>query len=258
MNGATVERPKRLIPMFLLRGRRLVKGTQFGDHVDVGDPVSQAMIYDAQGAEEIALVDIDASRERRTFDPALLSRMIASCRLPIAAGGGIASVADARTYFAAGADKIIVNTHAVLRPALVRELSLEFGAQSVLVSVDVRRVGDRHVPVVFSGTQEVAKPLDEVLGEGVAAGAGEVLLTSVDREGTLEGLDVELSVRARPHVPVPMIASGGAGSYDHLVHLFRETDCDACGLGKMLSLRDYDIVRIKAFLRGRGVPVREA
>ncbi len=251
--------PKRLIPLFLLDGARLVKGTRFRDRVDVGDPVSQAMIFDAQGAEEIALVDVRASLEGRTLDPEWIRRMIRRCRLPIAAGGGIASVADARGLFAAGADKIILNTRAVLRPGLVRELAEEFGSQSVTVSLDVvREPGPTWSLRVRSGTERVEADFCDVLDAAVANGAGEILLGSVDREGTLSGFDLDLYVAARPRVPVPLIASGGAGSYPDIVELFRRTDCDACGLGKMLSLRDYDIVRIKAFLAGRGIPVREA
>ena len=252
-------RTKRLIPQFLLRKGRLVKGTRFGDHVDVGDPVSQAMIQDAQGADEIALVDLDATREGRTLDPLWVRRMIRRCRLPIAAGGGIRSVEDAKGLFAAGADKIIVNTAAVLHPFLVRELAEVFGAQSVLVSVDVRSDLRRGwVPVVESGTREVDREVPDLLEELVLQGAGEVLHTSVDREGTLEGLDLDLYRLVRPRVSVPLIASGGAGNYQHLTALFATTGCDAVGLGKMLVLRDYDMVRIKAFLHGRGIPVRDA
>ena len=252
-------RTKRLIPQFLLKGNRLVKGTRFGDHVDVGDPVSQAMIQDAQGADEIVLVDMEATAQGRTLDPAWVRRMILKCRLPIAAGGGIRSVEDARTLFAAGADKIVVNTEAVLRPSLVRELAEVFGAQSVLVSVDVRGDSRRGwIPLVRSAQEAVERDVLELLEDLVACGAGEILLTSVDREGTLTGLDLELYRQVRPRVSVPLIASGGAGNYLHLTELFSSTECDAVGLGKMLSLRDYDMVRIKSFLHGRGIPVREA
>jgi cyclase len=249
---------KRLIPQLLLRGKRLVKGTRFSDFVDVGDPVSQAMICDAQGAEEIVLVDIDATRRGSCIETEIITRIIQACRLPIAAGGGIRSVHDARKCFRAGADKIVVNTEAIRRPELVRELSREFGSQSVLVSVDVVRKPDGFFVVVESGTKEVANPLSDVIVSLVAAGAGELLVTSVDREGSMSGFDVELYQSYASRLPIPIIASGGAGTYDHIVSLFRETNCDGCCIGKMLCLRDYDIVKIKAYLTGRMVPVRDA
>ncbi len=250
---------KRIIPLFLLSGTRLVKGTRFsGPFKDVGDPLSQAMIFDAQGAEEIAIVDIDATRSGRSIDPALIQRMIRTCRLPIAVGGGIRTMEDALSCFAAGADKIILNTRAVRDPAFVEELAEHFGAQSILVSVDVRRDAAGYTVLTHSGTKALDRDLDSLLDELVARGAGEIMLTVVDQEGTLEGADVALYRRVAARLPVPLIASGGLGSYDHMVELFKQTDCAACALGKMLALRDYDIVRIKAYLKGRGVAVREA
>jgi imidazole glycerol-phosphate synthase subunit HisF len=254
--------PRRIIPLFLLRGQRLVKGTQFRDFVDVGDPLSQAMIYDAQGAEEIVMVDIDASRRGGLIDPDAITHMIRQCRLPIGAGGGIRTVADALRCFEAGADKIVVNTGAVLDPALVPALAAEFGAQSVVVSLDVRREsgagGDAWAVYVESGTRRTEVALATLLPRLVEDGAGEIILTSIDREGTLSGFDRALYALARPLVTVPLVASGGAGTYDHLVGIFRDADCDAAAIGKMLFLRDYDIVRIKSYLTGRHVLVREA
>lgn len=250
---------KRIIPLFLLKEGRLVKGTNFRDFTDVGDPVSQGMIYDAQGADEVAVVDIDASSQRRIIDTRIIEQMITKCRLPIAAGGGIRNIVDARKCFAAGADKIIVNTHAILNPSLVKELSGEFGAQSVTVSVDVRKEKNFGYSVyVYSGTKKVCRPLEDVLVQLIRNGAGEVMLTSMNREGTLSGFDDALYVRVRQLIPVPLIASGGAGCYDDIVRLFKKTDVDACGIGKMLCLRDYDIVRIKSYLKGRKVFVRDA
>jgi cyclase len=248
---------KRLIPVFLLRGGRLVKGTRFQHHVDVGDPISQAMIYDAQGADELVIVDIDATREGRTIPTDVVNAMIVRCRLPIAAGGGIRSVEDARACFRAGADRLVVNSAAVARPGLVRELSDEFGSQSVLVSLDVRRIGDGWTVFTESGTREAGDIL-ECAADMVAEGAGEIMLTSIDHEGMLQGYDVELYEHVRSVVQVPLIAAGGPGSYDHIVELLKRTDSDAAGVGKMLFLRDYDMVRIKSYVHGRRVLVREA
>lgn len=250
---------KRIIPVFLLSGKRLVKGTRFGEYVDVGDPVSQAMIYDAQGADEIFIVDIRASAEGRTIDPELINKIIKKCRLPISAGGGIKSVEDARKLFLNGADKVVVNSYALQNPLLINELSQEFGSQSVVVSIDVKIEPDSSYSVyAFSGKYRTDLNLFDYLRMVIDYGAGEIIITSIDREGTLSGFDLDLYFKVRKIVTTPLIASGGAGCYDHIVDLFELTDCDACGIGKMLFLRDYDIVRIKSYLKGRKISVREA
>jgi imidazole glycerol-phosphate synthase subunit HisF len=250
---------KRIIPQFLLSGTRLVKGTRFSDFIDVGDPVSQAMIYDAQGADEVILVDINASAEHRIIDTRIIGRMIEKCRLPITIGGGIRSVDDAVKCFAAGADKIVINTHVADTPGLVEDLADEFGSQSVVVSIDVKKKGNGEYSVhVLSGRKPVSQPLDTYLGRVIGSGAGEVLITSIDREGTLTGFDLPLYQHLGESLPVSLIGSGGAGCYDDIVALFSETSCDACTLGKMLFLRDYDIVRIKSYLTEKGITIRDA
>lgn len=250
---------RRIIPLFLLRGKRLVKGTNFKDFVDVGDPISQAMIYDAQGADEIIVVDVESSAKGKIINTEIINNMISKCRLPIGTGGGIKNIEDAKECFNAGADKIVINTHAVLRPTLIRELADEFGSQSVVVSMDVKKneTGDYEI-YVFSGIQKVDINISSYIEKAIEYGSGEIMVTSIDKEGTLLGFDYELYAKLREIIPVPMIASGGAGCYDDMVELFKETDSDACAIGKMLFLRDYDIVRIKSYLRGRKVSVREA
>lgn len=250
---------KRIIPLFLLSGNRLVKGERFGDFIDVGDPVSQAMIYDAQGADEIIIVDIDASARSGLINTKIINDIIIKCRLPIGVGGGIRKLDDARKFFKSGADKIVINTHAVLNPPLVKKLANEFGSQSVVVSIDValNKLGGYDV-YIFSGKKKADVNFTELINKVVDYGAGEIILTVINREGLLSGLDIDLYKKIREMVPIPLIASGGAGSYDDLVSLFKETDCDACAIGKMLFLRDFDIVRIKSYLTGRKIFVREA
>lgn len=250
---------KRIIPVFLLKGKRLVKGTNFKSHIDVGDPVSQAMIYDAQGADEIAIVDIEASQEKRIINPDLINEMIKKCHLPIAAGGGIASLEDARRCFKAGADKIIVNSAAIINPRLIADLANEFGSQSVLLSIDVKiNSNGKNEIYTNSGRKKNNVDLNSFLKSSVEKGAGEIILTSINKEGTLTGFDLNLYQSIKGLVDVPIIASGGAGCYNDMVELFNKRDVDACGLGKMLFLRDYDIVRIKSYLIGQHISVREA
>lgn len=250
---------KRIVPVFLLKGSRLVKGTNFQDFIDVGDPVSQGMIYDAQGADEIVIVDIAASKEKRIINPKVINEMIHKCRLPITAGGGIRNIDDAHQCFKAGADKVVVNTHAILNPSLVSELAKEFGVQSVVVSLDVKKNADGDYEVyIFSGREKVKADFEELLKQLIDKGAGEIILTSIDQEGTLSGFDLELYRRVRPLIRVPLIASGGAGCYDDIVKVLAQTDPDACAIGKMLFLRDYDIVRIKSYLKNESLIVRDA
>lgn len=250
---------KRIIPLFLLKGKRLVKGTRFNDHVDVGDPVSQAMIYDAQGAEEVVIVDIEAAQQNRIMDVEIIREMIEKCRLPIAAGGGIKTLDDARRYFRAGADKIVINSYAALSHDLAREMVMEFGSQSVVTVIDVkRRQGGEFEVYVLAGTKRIDISLERLIERYLADGVGEIIVTSIDREGTVSGFDFDLYRRIRPLINVPLIASGGASSYDDIVKLFKESDCDGVALGKMLCLRDYDIVRIKSYLKGKHVIVRDA
>ena len=250
--------PKRIIPVFLFNGHRLVKGTNFHHFVDVGDPISQGMIYDAQGADEIIIVDIFASREKRTISPSIISEMIKKCRLPIAVGGGIQSILDAKKCFDAGADKIIINTQAISNPKLIKELSYEFGSQSVIVSIDVKKSKNNlYYPYIFSGTVKINIELKIIMEDILTYEPGEVIITSIDNEGTLSGFDLNLYSQFSD-LNIPLIASGGAGSYDHIVDLFNKAPCDAVGLGKMLFLRDYDIPRIKSYITGRNVFVREA
>ncbi len=250
---------RRIIPLFLLAGKRLVKGTRFSEYTDVGDPVSQAMIYDAQGADEIIIVDIAASGERRIIDNRIIQALIEKCRLPIAAGGGIRSVEDAVLCFEAGADKIVVNSSAVHNPVLIRQLADEFGSQSVVVSIDVKKtISSNYHLHIFSGSRPVPVSLEKYINKVVEQGAGEILITSIDREGTLSGFDLSLYQQFTDRLPVSLIGSGGAGCYDDIVDLFQKTQCDACALGKMLFLRDYDIVRIKSYLTGKGISIRDA
>ncbi|MGI6784705.1 MAG: imidazole glycerol phosphate synthase subunit HisF [Aminivibrio sp.] len=250
---------KRIIPQFLLKGDRLVKGTAFKDHIDAGDPVSQAKIYDAQGADEILIVDIEATAQGRTIPPALIERIVSKCRLPLTVGGGVRSLEDARRLFRSGADRVALNSGAVEVEGLLESMVADFGSQSVMVSIDAIYLPERNdwEVLVRSGTKRTGVTVSESVEKAIYLGAGEILLNSIDREGSLNGFDCALYEHVRPFVTVPLIASGGAGCYDHIVESFRAGSVDACCLGKMLALRDYDIVRIKSYLHGRGIAVRE-
>ncbi len=250
---------KRIIPTFLLNGDRLVKGTQFKDYIDVGDPISQAKIYDAQGADEIILTDISATKCKKKIDTSLITKLTSVCHTPIAVGGGIDSTEKAALYFESGADKIVVNTGSIEDPSLIKELSKNYGSQSIVVSIDVRRdkIGKYQI-YSHSGEQEVQTDIKSYLDQVIDNGCGEIMLTSIDADGTLHGYDYELYNKYASTVSVPLIASGGAGCYDDIVRVLSIKGVDACGIGKMLFLRDYDIVRIKAYLKGKKIATRDA
>jgi len=249
---------KRIIAQLLLKGKRLVKGTRFSDFIDVGDPVSQAMVFEAQGADEIMIVDIDASRHGGLIDVSVIKRMIKNCYIPLAAGGGVQTLGDARKILFAGADKVIVNTAATENPSILKNISRVFGSQSLIVSIDVRRRGGAYEIFTNSGKKRTRLELLEYLRLVQELGAGEIMITSVDREGTAGGFDLELVSLVKKNARVPLIAAGGAGNYGDLVDVFQKTDVEAVALGKMLFLRDYDMVKIKSFLKNYSIDVRKA
>ncbi len=230
---------KRIIPTFLLKGNRLVKGTKFRDYIDVGDPISQAKIYDAQGADEIIITDILATNEKKKIDTSLITKLTSVCHTPIAVGGGIDSTEKAIDYFESGADKIIINTGALEDPTLIKELSKNFGSQSIVVSIDVKKDNDgKFIIYSHSGNCVANIKLESYLQQIIKYGCGEIMLTSIDADGMLCGYDYELYSKYAPLISVPLIASGGAGCYDDIVKVLQINGVDACGVGKMLFLRD--------------------
>lgn len=249
---------KRIVPTLLLSGKRLVKGTSFNTFVDVGDPVSQSMIFDAQGADEIYLVDISASIDQRTIPSELIRQINKKCRLPIAAGGGIKNVSDALSLFEAGADKVVVNTNFFSNPKMIKGIADTVGSQAVNISIDVKKDTKGYQIYTHSGANLTGMSLKEAIDCAQFYGAGEITLTSIDREGSLRGFDIELYQTVEDSIRLPLIASGGCGRYKDIVDLFENTKVDACGIGKMLSLRDYDVVRIKSYIKGKHVVTRDA
>jgi cyclase len=251
---------KRVIPTFLLKGKRLVKGGSFSNHVDVGDPISQAQIYDAQGADEIVLLDILARGEARGPNLDVINQIAKNCRLPLAVGGGISTVEQALACIGAGADKVILNTSALKDPKIIPALANVIGSSSVLISLDVKRENPTAPFEVYShaATEKCTIKLKDFISDLEHQGAGELMVTDIDHEGNYLGYNLDLYREITQWSRLPLIASGGAGNYKHIIDLFKITSVDACAIGKMLFLRDYDIVRIKAFMTGQGIDVRDA
>jgi len=253
---------KRIIPCLDVKDGRVVKGVQFVDLRDAGDPVEAALVYDAQGADELVFLDITASHEARDIMLDVVRRTAEGIYMPLTVGGGLRSVADVRRLLRAGADKVSLNTAALERPALIREAVEGFGSQCIVVAIDARR---QPVPpgaalqwgvYTHGGRRPAGRDALNWAREAVALGAGEILLTSMDRDGTKDGYDLELTRAVSETVSVPVIASGGAGSLEHLYEGFVEGCADAALAASIFHFGTHTIAEAKAYLSGRGVEVR--
>jgi imidazole glycerol-phosphate synthase subunit HisF len=246
----------RIIPCLDTDGSRVVKGVNFVGLRDAGDPVALAARYNAEGADELVVLDIAASRDRRPTFLETIRRVAAELAIPLTAGGGIRTLDDARAVVRAGADKVTVNTAAVGRPTLISELSCEFGAQAVVLAIDAKRNGDRWDVLVRGGRESTGLDAVAWAKQGVSLGAGEILLTSVDRDGTQSGFDVPLTAAISLAVSVPVIASGGAKLPEHFVEIFAEGAADAALAASIFHDGVQPIRELKKFLAARGVEVR--
>jgi imidazole glycerol-phosphate synthase subunit HisF len=246
----------RIIPCLDTDGERVVKGVNFVSLRDAGDPVSLARRYNAEGADELVVLDIAASRDCRPTFLETIRKVAGELAIPLTAGGGIRTLDDARAVVRAGADKVTVNTAAVLRLGLISELSEEFGSQAVVLAIDAKRDGDCWRVMTMGG--RIATELDAVCWatRGAELGAGEILLTSVDRDGTQSGFDVALTAAISKRVMVPVIASGGARAPEHFAEIFREGAADAALAASIFHDGIQSIRSLKEFLVSENIRVR--
>jgi cyclase len=257
-------RTVRVIPCLDVDAGRVVKGVQFTDLFDAGDPVELATRYDAQGADELVFLDITASSDNRQTMVEVVSRTAEVVFIPFTVGGGVRSVEDARQLLRAGADKVGVNTAAVDRPDLVAELADEFGSQCVVVAIDARRQvhgpgpadGDRWEVFTHGGRTPTGLDALAWAERCAAIGAGEILLTSMDRDGTRDGFDLGLTRLVARACPVPVIASGGVGSLQHLVDGALDGEADAVLAASIFHLGEFTVGQAKSYLQSAGVQVR--
>jgi imidazole glycerol-phosphate synthase subunit HisF len=247
---------RRIIPCLDTDGTRVVKGVNFVGLRDAGDPAELAARYNSEGADELVVLDIAASRDRRPTFLETIRRVAEQLAIPLTAGGGIRTLEDARAVVQAGADKVTVNTAAVERPELISELSREFGAQAVVLAIDAKREGE-HWDVRVRGGRDSAQ-LDALKWArcGVEAGAGEILLTSMDKDGTQSGFDVALTAEISGRVSVPVIASGGAKTPEHFADIFSSGKADAALAASIFHDSVQSIRELKHFLKNRNVEVR--
>jgi imidazole glycerol-phosphate synthase subunit HisF len=249
---------RRVIPCLDVDKGRVVKGVEFVDLRDAGDPVELAVRYQDEGADEIVFLDITASHERRETAAELARRCADDVFIPFTIGGGVRSAADAQAVLDAGADKVSVNSAAVARPELLTEMAEVFGAQCVVLAIDARRDDESNAYGVYveGGRRPVGRDAVEWAREGVERGAGEILLTSMDRDGTEDGYELELTRAVADAVDVPVIASGGAGTLDHLVEAVNEGGADAVLCASIFHYGHYTVREAKERMRAAGIPVR--
>lgn len=247
----------RLIPCLDTDGERVVKGIRFQNLRDAGDPAQLAARYNREGADELVVLDIAASRDRRPTFLATIERVAQQLAIPLTAGGGVQSVAEARAILRAGADKVTVNTAALGRPGLLAEMAAEFGSQAVILAIDAKRSGGHWEAFVRGGRETSKRDAVEWAAEGVEMGAGEILLTSMDRDGTRSGFDCALTAAVSSRVRVPVIASGGADRAEDFLDVFREGRADAALAASIFHEDTLRLAELKAFLAAREVPVRQ-
>ncbi|MDH7485071.1 MAG: imidazole glycerol phosphate synthase subunit HisF [Anaerolineae bacterium] len=265
---------KRIIPCLDVKDGRVVKGIRFLELRDAGDPVEQAQVYDAEGADELVFLDITASHERREIVADMVRRVADAVFIPFTVGGGLRSVEDIRQILMAGADKISINSAAVRRPELITEGARRFGSQCIVVAIDAKRVSGFGFQVpgseretlnlepetweVYINGGRIATGLEAVAWakEAEERGAGEILLTSMDRDGTQDGYDLELTRAVAEAVSIPVIASGGAGRLEHFHQALTEGQASAALAASLFHYRQLSIAEVKAYLAARGVPVR--
>lgn len=250
---------KRIIPCLDMKEGRVVKGVKFVKLRDAGDPVEQAKVYNEEGADELVFLDIRASYEKRKTMIDVASRVAKCVFMPFTVGGGISELNDIRDLLNAGCDKISINTSAVKRPEFIREASNKFGSQCIVVAIDAKKVeGDalRWEVYINGGRDNAHLDTLEWVKKVTALGAGEILLTSMDYDGTKNGYDIELTKRVSEAVDIPIIASGGCGNLEHIYEVLTEGKADAALAASIFHFREYSIKQVKEYLRDKGVSVR--
>lgn len=247
---------RRVIPCLDVDAGRVVKGIEFEGLRDMGDPAELAARYNREGADELVVLDISASREGRATFLDTIRRVAEQLSIPLTAGGGIRTMDEGRAVLRAGADKVTVNTAAVERPELLSELAQQFGSQAVVLSLDVKQKGSSWEAYVRGGRDATGRDAAEWAAEAASRGAGEILLTSIDRDGTCSGFDCEVTAKIAATVSVPVIASGGASTFEDFLDVFTKGRADAALAASIFHQQTRSISELKKFLAAHGIPVR--
>ena len=248
---------KRIIPCLDINNGRVVKGINFINLIDAGDPAEQAKIYNDQGADEICFLDISASHENRNTTLEVVKKTTENCFVPLTVGGGVRTIEDINNLLLAGADKVSINTAAVTNENLITESAQRFGSQCIVVAVDAKKINnDKWEVFTYGGRKPTGKDVLKFVQKMEAFGAGEILLTSMDRDGTKKGYDLDLTKKISDLVNIPVIASGGVGSLEHLHQGFKIGKASAVLAASIFHFGEYSIQDAKKYLDSRGIPVR--
>ncbi len=247
---------KRIIPCFDIKDGRIVKGVNFQNLRDAGDPVEMAKVYVEQGADELVFLDVTATLQRRKTLLDLVQKIAREINIPFTVGGGVSSIDDVSKLLNAGADKIAINSAAVRNPDLLRNLANEFGSQCIVVAIDAKRMGESLQVFINAGKKATGYIALEWAKRAESLGAGEILLTSMDHDGTKQGFAVELTRQISEQVSIPVIASGGAGKIEHFVEIFTRGAADAALAASLFHFKEIEIFELKNRLRQNNIPVR--
>lgn len=248
----------RLIPILLLKNGRMVKPIRFGmdGERDVGSPVTTAIVYNSQDADELVFIDINERQDGRGFLSSVLRDVAAKCFVPLTAGGNIRTIDDITEILQSGADKVSINRAALERPEFITEVATRFGSSCTVVSIDAKKVGDHYEVFRDRGRNPTGRELVAWAKEVADRGAGEILLSSIEREGTMEGYDIEMIMQVTEAVSIPVIANGGVGTREHFVDAVKIARASGLGASSVFHFSDSNLTQVKSFLLGRGIEMR--
>lgn len=247
---------KRIIPTLLLRNGRMVKGVHFDSYRDTGDPVYAARVYNSQYVDELVFIDIDATEEKRATQYEIIEKVSKECFMPFTIGGGVTSSDHVRKLLQVGADKVLINTAALENPEMVKDCANRFGAQCLVIGIDVKKENGNYAIYSHSGRRKSEKKLLDHLAMMEEFGAGEFLINAIHQDGTMRGYDIELLQLVKKHTKRPIIASGGAGNDLHLVDAFKLADVDAVSMASMYHFGDNNPPRTRAYLRNNDIEIK--
>ena len=247
---------KRIIACLDVRDGKVVKGINFEDLREAGDPAALARRYNVEGIDELVMLDVTATIEQRQARAQTIQAVAREIFLPLTVGGGIRTEDDAAAAIEAGADKVSLNTAALTNPSLITTLARRYGSQAVVIAIDAKRTGDRYSVYVRSGQDGTSRDAVEWAREATDRGAGEILLTSIDRDGSKAGFDCEMTAAVSGAVNIPVIASGGAGTFDHFAEVFGAGHADAALAASVFHFNEHSVIELKRFLADRQIPVR--
>ena len=247
----------RIIPTLLLRNNRLVKGVNFDNYRDTGDPIYAARVYNSQYVDELVFLDIDATNESRETNVSIIEKVSEECFMPLAIGGGIKTTKDIRKLLNAGADKVVINTAAIENPQLIKDGAKEFGSQCIVVGIDVKVENNKYVIYKNSGKAKTSIELIDYIKDVENLGAGELFINSIDKDGTMTGYDLDLIKLVMKNTTLPVIACGGAGNFMHLVDAYNDTKVEALAMASIYHFGDNNPIRARSYLKNNNIPIKK-